>query len=1237
MTLADGSSLPFLGCGSFELQFGDTQVEHPVWVAEIEPEGILGLDFFQDYDCELVRRNGHYKLSMGSTCGNRIDFQVSPSCLRVAVDETTLVPPKSEAVIRAKIIGPNTPILGILEPTTRLMESNNLMLARTLVDTGAGLIPLRVLNPSDEPRMLYRNTVAATCEQVNLVATTGDKKVSAVTGRSTNQQAPVPEHLMDLFERSSKDLSQNQQLDLAELLSEFADVFSASPTDLGRTDLVQHEINTGNAAPIRQGARRLPIHLKREAEEHVQDMLKRDIIEPSNSPWASPVVLVKKKDGSTRFCVDYRALNDVTIKNSWPLPRTDDCFDALTGSQWFSTLDLCSGYWQVEMSEQDKPKTAFTTGKGLYQFRVMSFGLCNAPATFERLMEGVLAGLPWEICLLYLDDVIVHAPTVAEEFTRLQTVFQRLRNAKLKLSPKKCFLLQRSVSFLGHVISNEGVSTDPKKVEAVRDWPNPQTVKDVRRFLGLSSYYRRFIKNFADIARPLHKLTEEGREFKWSSECEDAFNQLKRALTTTPVLAFPTTNDPFILDTDASNTGAGAVLSQVQDGHEKVIAYFSRTLTKSERNYCVTRKELLAVILAVKAFHHYLCGKKFLIRTDHRALKWLLKFKNPEGQLARWLELLATYDFTIEHRSGMQHGNADSLSRRPCGNCKYCNQAEQREDQQEDSDCAKCNMAVIEGNQLPSSQPGKSDDPGSGEQIVQHRTEDASTWETWTLKWTNNELRQKQLADSNIAKVMEWKESTGTRPQWAQVSPENGTVKAYWSQWDRLQIRDGVLCRRWESTAGDTITWQLILPESLRNEVLLQLHNKKTAGHLGLAKTVQRVKQRFYWANCSKDVRRWCRKCDLCASRRRTQRKLRAPMQTYNVGAPMERVALDILGPLPVSERGNKYVLVIGDYFSKWTEGYAIPDQEAITVARVVVEEFITRFGVPRQIHSDQGRNFESLVFQEMCKLLGMEKTRTTALHPQSDGMVERFNQTVEAMLSKFVAEDQRDWDEHLPLLMMAYRSAVHETTGLSPCELMLGRSINLPIDLMFGTPEPQRDYPSDQSDYVEKLRERIERTHTFARENMRLESERQKRNYDHRAQVRQFNRGDPVWLYDPTRKKGRSPKLQRPWKGPYIVTSRLDDLVYRIQMSPRAKSKVVHIDRLKAYQGDDAPNWMTDLNQREEPRAEQNGVSDLPGFTEGPAETEVLASPEGGTGGASRGTRRNRRAPAWASDYEMY
>ena len=334
----------------------------------------------------------------------------------------------------------------------------------------------------------------------------------------------------------------------------------------------------------------------------VEDMLQQGVIKESVSPWASPVVLVKKKDGSMRFCVDYRKLNAITKKDVFPLPRIDDALDLLGNSVYFSTLDLASGYWQVKMDTDSREKTAFTTHKGLYEFSVMPFGLCNAPATFQRLMERVLKGLVGESCMVYLDDILVIGKTFEQHMDNLKKVFGRIERAGLKLKPKKCHLIQPCVEYLGYVVSRKGISADPRKIQAIVEYPVPVDVKSLRSFLGLASYYRRFARNFSRIAYPLHQLTRKESIFNWDSKCQEAFDHLKEVLTDSSTLAFPDFGKEFVLETDASKAGLGAVLSQQQEDMLRPIAYASRSLQTHEQNYGVTEMEALAVVWAIKHF-----------------------------------------------------------------------------------------------------------------------------------------------------------------------------------------------------------------------------------------------------------------------------------------------------------------------------------------------------------------------------------------------------------------------------------------------------------------------------------------------------------------------------------------------------------------------------------------------------------------------------------------------------------
>lgn len=621
---ADGSPLDTMGRASIIIQIGGMVAASEVIVAALKNQGILGLDLLIQMNTVLDLRRLELRTPKGTISCK--DHQGRSFCCRIVAQQTSTIPAGCEVILPGEV--KSTQHLsgtGLLEgpPDGAEISGKGLIVARAVVSADAEVLPVRILNTTEQNKVVKKGT---------FVASLSSLKEKEITVSEVDEKRPstgVPEHLRDLLTRTKQNVPGEYHESVAKLLEDFSDVFSTGPLDIGRTNYVQHSINTGDTRPFRQAHRRYPAQQREEIDRQVRDLLKQGLIEPTSSPWASNVVLVAKKDGSKRFCVDYRQLNAKTIKDAYPLPRINDTLDALGGARWFSTLDLASGYWQVELDEEARQKSAFLANGGLYTWRAMPFGLCNAPATFERLMDRVVAGLKWEILLVYLDDVIVYGRTIEDELERLRVVFQRLREAGLKLKPSKCHLFCRSVQYLGHVVSAEGVSTDPEKVEAVRNWITPTSVSELRSFMGLASYYRRYVKGFAEIARPLHQLMEKNRRFEWTSECQSAFEQLKERLTTSPILAYPEPDGQMVLDTDASNFAVGAVLSQIQNGQEKVIAYASKTFKKAERNYCVTRKELLAIVIFLKHFRQYLYGRHITVRTDHGSLRWLTNFKKP--------------------------------------------------------------------------------------------------------------------------------------------------------------------------------------------------------------------------------------------------------------------------------------------------------------------------------------------------------------------------------------------------------------------------------------------------------------------------------------------------------------------------------------------------------------------------------------------------------------------------------
>ena len=1237
-----------------------------------------------------------------------------------------------------------------------------------------------------------------------------------------------------MISESSVNLNESQKQQMQSLILEYSDQFSRSSHDLGSCSIEQHTIRLKpGTKPIKQRPYRIPLAKQEAAQQEIKLMAEKGLIEPSTSAWCSPVVLVPKKSGSIRFCIDFRRVNEASLPDCHPLPRTDDTLSALGGGVWFSSADARSGYHQIEIQASDRPITAFAIpGSGLWHFRVLPFGLINAPSVFERLMEKIFVGLTYKSILIYLDDLIIFSKNFETHLNDLREVFERLKAFNIKLNPEKSKFFCKEVTFLGHRVSSEGISTDPEKVQSIRDWPQPTNVKEVRSFVGLASYYRKFCPSFATVCKPLHKLTEHNQPFVWDKDAQTAFDTLNDLLTSAPVLSYPSpTGNGWVLDCDASNVGIGAVLHQLQNGDEKVIDYFSKCLSRTERKYCTTRKELLAVVKAVEHFHHYIYGQEsVVIRTDHSSLRWLMNFRNTgEGQLARFLEPLSAYSFKLEFRAGRVHMNADALSRRPCysQNCKYCERYEKlhqpeaplitdTDDQtvakvgvstdnvpdkrvyceHQDNPCTKnastvsdlaangsltsvhacpvnehvsmetvdesqnkctctdydpafgplfsddtltgieactispfervasgvsneitprdvtgrgpspiavshgmvdertqknhdlscrpcvccCQMEHFEydwldhfeeeplfgclfGNegyggsracttsditdQAIAAQSDQSSKPNfspstviefsvsenvghagmiptrgtTSEDIVHtprkiylpcegnfpnghpsgclqtgpHCSNDSShdtcSKETGIdqfqgcsnlntksmdsikdrVETSKESIRIEQEKDPTLQLMLQWKRS-GEKPNWQTVAPYDKELKVYWYQWEVIEIRDEILCKKHIRDDGTGTDYLYIIPPCLWKELFQHLHTYVTAGHLGRSKTYEKMRQRFYWCNMHRDVSYWCRICPTCGSRKQPPRRAKALLQQYNVGCPMERIALDLSGPYPVSRKGNKYLLVVSCYFSKWLEAIPLKNQETTTIAEALVNKFISVHGVPLQIHADRGSNFEAKVFQEVCQLLGIDKTRTTIRRPQSDGMVERANRTMQNMIASYISDKQNDWDEHLPLLLLAYRSSVHETLGVSPARMIFGRDLTLPIDLAIG--RPVREEKHCVTDYAYELEQRLLDIHEYARKHLKIASDSMKRQYDVKTNHINYNIGNVVWYFKPSRRKGFNPKIQIHWKGPYVVTQRLNEVLYRIQAGPKTKSDIVHHDAIRPYLCDDRPTW---------------------------------------------------------------
>lgn len=927
-------------------------------------------------------------------------------------------------------------------------------------------------------------------------------------------------------------LTHAQATELTKLLGKFDDVFVNDNESIGIVPFIQHRIDTGDNQPIRSKPYRVSVSEQQTIQKLVDEMLEADIIRPSRSYWASPVVLVKKK-GTTdlRFCVDYRKLNKITKVDPYPVPNMDTVLEVLAGNYWFSKLDVKAMYWQVLMEPESREKTAFVVHCGQYEFNVMPFGLISAPMTAMRVMDQITRGLD-KHCFVFYDDILVFTKTFDEHLEELEKLMTRLREANVKLNAKKCDLMLNSVLYLGHEVTPEGIKPDQSKIAAIQSFKSPRSMTEARSFIGMCNFFRRYIKGFALIARPIHDTIKVKQQFRWTPEAELAMEELKHKLTSPPVLVHYDQGGELTVRCDASGYGIGAVLMQNSSDKLKtgVVAYTSRTLSTSEKNYATTHRECLAMVHAVKHWRHYLYGKQFEVVTDHHALCWLMRTKDHTNQLMRWSLILQEYTFKVKYESGKTHDDADCLSRYP-------------QDVKTSSDVS-----------------------------------DIPTWPLRKVHYTISAMKVHQRVLDELAHPVfdiiaeQTSDEFCKKAKEVLLNPES-TKKAK-KPYKKYIIQDDKLYRR---SKEDTNKFLLVIPRTMVGYVLNEAHDKPVGGHFGIKRTLETLKQRFFWPSMDNDIRAYVSSCDACQKRkvaRKTKEGFMIPMPIPK--QVFEIIGMDLMGPLPTSSDRNKWILVITDYLSKYVIVRPLKSATTEQIIAVLREDVFYSHGLPKTVISDNGSNLTSFQMRDVFRHLGIEQKTTSPYRPQTNGQTERYNRVLGTQLAIFAEENQRSWDRYLHALAFAYNTTIHASHLSTPYFIVYGRHPLKPIDLAIGTPilaveEGVQELGKGAEAQTEH--ENLNKARDFAKKLIESNQLKSKLRFDKDRKAPSYKVNDLVLIDRRVRFGDRKKKLSEPnWKGPYVVVKRISDVNFQVQLATDSKHEyIVHVQQMKTYHSRDS------------------------------------------------------------------
>ena len=967
--------------------------------------------------------------------------------------------------------------------------------------------------------------------------------------------------------------------ELQGLLKQYDDVFPEQlPKGKPPKRTVEFEINTEEGAtPPNKPPYRLSPKEHEELQAQIEDLLAQGHIRPSTSPYGAPVLFVPKKDGRWRMCVDYRALNRQTIRDRYPLPRIDDLLDRLGKAKHFTTLDLASGYHQIAVKDADIPKTAFRTQRGQFEFVVMPFGVTNAPATFQRMMNSIFKEELDDFVLVYLDDILIFSKTLQEHIQHIKAALEKLRTAKLYARLHKCAFFQKRVEYLGFDVSSQGIQPSPEKVRTIVEWPRLQSVKDVRSFLGLAGFYRKFIKQFSLKARPLTDLTRDKVVWQWTEREEKAFNDLKMSLVVAPVLRIPDFDLPFVVTTDASLVSVGAILEQDFGQGLQPVAYESRKLNPAETRYSAYERELLGIVWAIGKWRHYLEGKHFVVQTDHSSLRHLPNQPSVNRRIWKWVSILQGYDIEIRHIPGKTNP-ADALTRKVREmDAEYSGQVKQQD---------------ADWMQKVRIEPTATDTEIQDRLRQLYSTADAVGKQGKTQAQLTTVLQREEahavlaIAESTVQIDQEMKnrmmQLLQNEEMYADILQQlqDPTQANEIRKNDKVyRMRRGTLMIHEDNQANDYSYWRAIVPDNqeVKIELLREIHCVPYAGHPGFTRTLEITRRFFYWVHMTQEVRQFVLDCPVCQVEKGSHLKPAGKLMPLEVPVrKWDHVVIDFVVGLPMQDNCDTICTVV-DKATKMC--HFIPCTEKISAKQVarLYWQFVGRLhGIPSVLISDRDVRFTSRFWKELWRLLGTNLRMGSGFHPESSGQVEIFNKLLEQTLRCTIHQlgETRNWIEVLPAIEFAVNNTPNRTTGYSAFYLNYGFHPLHPLQLLHSPEETKNEA-------VVQFTSRMQKDFQAAGQQLNQARQQMMHQTDSSRRVLEFQEGDLVLLSTKHIRFRQCPtKLQRRFVGPFKITQKVSRVAYRLQLPENwSMHPVFHISLLKSWR---ETQWSCPVEEQE-------------------------------------------------------